>query len=68
MFNLKYIIMACIMLHNLCIDHNDPCEPSCRLEVLQLGLVKRRGSWSENKEMSDLNGMKICNRLWNLKV
>ena len=56
------------MLHNLCIDHNDPCEPSCRLEVLQLGLVKRRGSWSENKEMSDLNGMKICNRLWNLKV
>ena len=68
MFNLKYIIMACIMLHNLCIDHNDPCEPRWRLEVLQLGLVKRRGSWSENKEMSDLNRMKICNRLWNLKV
>ena len=68
MFNLKYIIMACKMLHNLRIDHNDPCEPRWRLEVLQLGLVKRRGSWSENKEMFNLNRMKICNWLWNLEV
>ena len=60
MFNLKYIIMAYIMLHNLCIDHNDPREPRWRLEVLQLGLAKRRRSWSENKEMSDLNRMKCA--------
>ena len=68
MFNLKYIIMAYIMLHNLCIDHNDPCKPRWRLEVLQLGLVKRRGSRSENKEMSHLNRRKIWNWLWNLEV
>ena len=27
LFNLKYIVMASVMLHNLCIDVNDPCLP-----------------------------------------
>ena len=31
--NLRYIIMACIALHNLCIAENDPCEPRWQLEV-----------------------------------
>ena len=56
------------MLHNLHIHHNNPCEIRWGLEVLQLGLVKSGGSWSKNKEMSDLNRMKICNWLWNLEV
>ena len=26
-FNLKYIIMTCVMLHNFCIAKHDPCNP-----------------------------------------
>ena len=33
LFNLKYIATASIMLHNLCIDVNDPCLPRWRLHV-----------------------------------
>ena len=42
--------MTSIILRNLYIDHNDPCEAKWRLEVVQLALVKHRRSWSENKE------------------
>ena len=56
------------MFHNFCIDHNDPCERRWRLEVVHLGLVKRRGSSLENNEMSHLNMMKICNWFWSLEV
>ena len=31
--NLRYIIMACTALHNLCIPENDPCKPRWQLEV-----------------------------------
>ena len=41
MYNLKYVIMSCIMLHNLCISVNDPCEPRWRLEVKELGVIKK---------------------------
>ena len=40
MYNLKYVIMSCMMLHNLCISVNNPCEPQWRLEVKQLSLIK----------------------------
>ena len=66
LFHLELIIMACTMLHNLCIDHNDLCETRWCQEVLHLRLVKSRGSWQENKEMPGLNKMKIYNWLWNL--
>ena len=42
MFNLKNIIMVCIMLHNICIAQNDPCEPQWRLSVKNLSLIKRK--------------------------
>ena len=54
--------MACIMLDNLCIVRNDPCEPKWRLK---LGLIKDIINWLENKDMSDLNRMTISNCLWN---
>ena len=31
--NLRYIIMACTALRNLCIPENDPCKPRWQLEV-----------------------------------
>lgn len=33
--------MACIILHNICIEHNDPCEPRWRLEVNGLELFEK---------------------------
>ena len=30
-FNLQYIIIACVMLHNFCIVKHDPCNPRWRL-------------------------------------
>ena len=66
MFNLKYIIMAAIMLHNLCISYNDPCEPRWRLEVRELALFRKDVVRREDKDMSDLNRLKISNWLWNM--
>ena len=37
-FDLKYIIMACVMLHNFCIAKHDPCNPRWRLSVEELEL------------------------------
>ena len=37
-FSLKYIIMACMMLHNFCIAKHDPCNPPWRLSVEELEL------------------------------
>ena len=65
MFNLKYIIMAA-MLHNLCISYNDPCEPRWRLEVPELALFRKDVVRREDKDMSDLNRLKISNWLWNM--
>ena len=64
--NLKYIITSCIMLHNLCIKHNDPCQPRWRLEVKELSLMTKRTTRVEDKNVSDLIRLKISNWLWNM--
>ena len=67
MFNLKNIIMACILLHNICIAHNDPCEPRWRLTVKNLSLInKQLSKRGEDKKSSDLNRLKISNWLWTM--
>ena len=66
MYNLKYIIMASIMLHNLCISRNDPCEPRWRLEVRELSLIHKHTVRKEDKDIPDLNRLKISNWLWNM--
>ena len=66
MHNLKYVIMSCIMLHNLCIKHKDPCEPRWRLEVKELSLMDRKTTRGEDKNESDLIRLKISNWLWNM--
>ena len=46
-FNLKYIIMACMMLHNFCTARRDPCNLRWRLSVEELELnntVIKRGA------------------------
>ena len=63
--NLNYLIMACVMLHNLCISVRDPCLPRWRLQVKQLGLIGKVFKRKEGKNASELNRLKISNRLWN---
>ena len=35
-FNLKYVVMSCIMLHNLCMELHDPYEPRWKVEEMEL--------------------------------
>ena len=51
--------MSCMMLHNLCISVNDPCEPQWCLEVKELGLVKKDFIRTENKREARLNRLKF---------
>ena len=64
MRNIKYIIMACILLHNLCIDLNDPCQPRWKCEVRDLTLTPKQTVRREDTVASELNRMKISNWLW----
>ena len=63
-FNLKYVVMACIMLHNLCIERNDPCEPRWKLEVKDTELFEKPLKRIEDSNESNLNRTKISNWLW----
>ena len=49
LFNLRYIVMACIAFHNLCIEISDPCQPRWRLEVDDLDLIRKRLRRAEDK-------------------
>ena len=64
LFNLRYIVMACIALHNLCIEISDPCQPRWRLEVDDLDLIRKRLRRVEDKREASLNRLKISNWLW----
>ena len=56
--------MACIALHNLCIELADSCQPRWKLEVQELALIGKQLHREENMKESALNRMKISNWLW----
>ena len=64
LFNLRYVIMACIALHNLCIELVDPCQPRWKLEVQKLALIRKQLHREENMKESALNRIKTSNWLW----
>ena len=64
LFNLKYITMACIALHNMCISVSDPCKPRWKLQLKDLGLMKKHIKRTEDITESNLNRLKISNWLW----
>ena len=64
LFNLCYVIMASIALHNLCIELADPCQPRWILKVQELALIRKQLHREENMKESALNRMKISNWLW----
>ena len=66
--NLKYIIMACITLHNFCIETKDPCKPRWILEVKELDLHEKETVKEENKNKADLVRNRISNWLWSRKL
>ena len=63
-YNLKYVIMSAIMLHNLCIHFKDPCEPRWILEVENLGLYKKDIIRTESKKKSSQSRDKVREWLW----
>ena len=65
LFNLKYIVMASVMLHNLCIDVSDPCLSRWRLHVKNISLIREQVEKREDISLSDANRSKIANWLWN---
>ena len=67
LYNIKYVIMACALLHNICIHHNDPCLSRWKLDVEELGLLDRQLDRHENKQKSTENARKIAEWLWNLQ-
>ena len=60
---LRYFIMACIALHNICIDRSDPSQLRYRLEVELLELMEKPLFRAVDKEESNLTRMKISNWL-----
>ena len=61
MFNLKYVVIACLMLHNLCMATNDPCNSRWRLSVEELELTNKIINRSESKSESNKNTCIIKN-------
>ena len=59
--------MASVMLHNLCIDVNDPCLPRWRLHVKNINLIREQVEKRRDINLSDVNRSKIANWLWNNK-
>ena len=55
LFNLKYIVMASVMLHNLCIDVSDPCLSRWRLHVKNISLIREQVEKREDINLSDAN-------------
>ena len=64
-FNLKYVVMSCIMLHNLCIELHDPCEPRWKLEVEEMELADMKFNRLPSKKESNENARIICEWIWN---
>ena len=58
--------MACIDLHNICIEKNDPCKPRWRLEVKKLHLIRTRGNKERNTINADQVRSRISDWLWDI--
>ena len=68
--HVKYVIMSAVILHNICIYNNDPCQPRWRLDVKQIQLINGHASRlesAESKRLSTETSRKISNWLWNNK-
>ena len=60
LYNIKYVVMVCVLLHNLCIARNDPCNLRWKLQVDELDLIKKNVDRAENNEKSREIAAKIA--------
>ena len=63
-FEVQYIVMAFVMLHNLCIAAYDPCLLRWQIKVQQLENFKK--CISRNENYCDLTRLRIFD--WLLKI
>ena len=47
--NMKYVIMATVLLHNLCIHTNDPCKPRWKIGVENLEFTDKSVFYKESR-------------------
>ena len=64
MHNVKYVVMVCLLLHNLCIARQDLCSPRLKSHFDELGLVERNIPLTENKGQSREIASKIDEWVW----
>ena len=38
-YNVKYVVMAVVLLHNICVYSNDPCKPRRKLSLNDIELI-----------------------------
>ena len=65
-YNLKYITMSCLMLHNMCIHFKDPCEPRWILKVDELNTYEKDAIAPESKLAPSTTRDIVKNWLWNV--
>ena len=46
---MKYVIMATVLLHNLCIHTNDPCKPRWKIDVENLEFTDKSVFYKESR-------------------
>ena len=64
MHNVKYVVMTCVFLHNLCNARLDPCNPRWKLHVDELSLVEKNIPRTKNKGQLRETATKIAEWVW----
>ena len=64
MHNVKYVVMVCLLLHNLYIARQDLCNPRLKSYFDELSLVERNIPLTENKDQSREIASKIAEWVW----
>ena len=67
LYNIKYVIMAGVVLHNLCIHMDGPCKPRWKLIVEDFELIDQQVTRQENRDSKQKScdiSRKISEWLW----
>ena len=63
--NIQVVVMTCILLHNICIAKNDPCNPRWKLKVDELNLVRGNATQPDDPDAIKTT---ITNWLWKIRT
>ena len=65
---MKYIIMETIILYNISIHFNDPCEPRWKLTVEEVGSIQNNGIPRFKTRHSKSNSIEFSEKMGILNV